>query len=266
MKPISVRKTSGSTASALNVPASTMPAEVMTAPVTASPRSMPMARAVASASPRARAPSGRCCSRSPARPGRRTTAAAATGRRRGSRRRARRRRCPVPSAAKNDRITERTSSSGASSARSSSARISEHDEQRERQDHEVVARRGLAVVVGLGRRAADQHARRRPRPRAIRRSAGTSSNAAVENGSCLSTTSSRAPGGPSCGGSTWATRSRLLAAAPRAPRPPSRGRARSRWSAPTGRSGTSGRGCRRPAPTRRRRGTSCRWSARCRSG
>ena len=42
MKPISVRKTSGSTASALNVPARTMPAEVMTAPVTASPRSMPV--------------------------------------------------------------------------------------------------------------------------------------------------------------------------------------------------------------------------------
>ena len=40
-KPISVRKISGSTASAENVPASTMPAEVITAPVTASPRSMP---------------------------------------------------------------------------------------------------------------------------------------------------------------------------------------------------------------------------------
>ncbi len=41
MKPISVRKMSGSTASALNVPASTMPADVITAPVTARPRSMP---------------------------------------------------------------------------------------------------------------------------------------------------------------------------------------------------------------------------------
>ena len=39
--PISVRKTSGSSASTENVPASTMPAEVITPPVTARPRSMP---------------------------------------------------------------------------------------------------------------------------------------------------------------------------------------------------------------------------------
>ncbi len=40
-KPISVRKISGSTPSTENVPASTMPADVMTPPVTASPRIMP---------------------------------------------------------------------------------------------------------------------------------------------------------------------------------------------------------------------------------
>ena len=40
-KPISVRNTSGSTASTRKVPASTMPADVITPPVTASPRSMP---------------------------------------------------------------------------------------------------------------------------------------------------------------------------------------------------------------------------------
>jgi hypothetical protein len=41
MNPISVRNTSGSTASAQNVPASTIPADVITAPVTANPRSIP---------------------------------------------------------------------------------------------------------------------------------------------------------------------------------------------------------------------------------
>ncbi len=41
VKPISVSATSGSTASVENVPASTMPAEVITAPVTARPRSIP---------------------------------------------------------------------------------------------------------------------------------------------------------------------------------------------------------------------------------
>ena len=40
-KPISVRNTSGSSASTEKVPASTMPAEVITAPVTARPRSIP---------------------------------------------------------------------------------------------------------------------------------------------------------------------------------------------------------------------------------
>ena len=55
MKPISVRKTSGSTASAPNVPASTMPAPVMTAPVTASPRSVPSHVPTRCASSRTRA-------------------------------------------------------------------------------------------------------------------------------------------------------------------------------------------------------------------
>ena len=41
MNPIWVRNTSGSTPSTENVPASTIPAEVMTAPVTARPRIMP---------------------------------------------------------------------------------------------------------------------------------------------------------------------------------------------------------------------------------
>ena len=41
MKPISVRKMSGSEASTLKVPASTIPAEVITPPVTAKPRSIP---------------------------------------------------------------------------------------------------------------------------------------------------------------------------------------------------------------------------------
>ena len=40
-KPTSARNTSGSTASTANVAASTTPAEVMTPPVTASPRSTP---------------------------------------------------------------------------------------------------------------------------------------------------------------------------------------------------------------------------------
>ena len=40
-KPISVRNTSGSSASTENVPASTMPADVITPPVTARPRTMP---------------------------------------------------------------------------------------------------------------------------------------------------------------------------------------------------------------------------------
>jgi hypothetical protein len=55
MKPISVRKMSGSTASAPNVPASTMPADVMTAPVTARPRSMPSRVPCESVSSRTRA-------------------------------------------------------------------------------------------------------------------------------------------------------------------------------------------------------------------
>ena len=41
MKPICVSTTSGSTAKAPNVPASTSPAPVITAPVTATPRSVP---------------------------------------------------------------------------------------------------------------------------------------------------------------------------------------------------------------------------------
>ena len=41
MNPSSVRKFRGSAASTENVPASTIPAEVITAPVTASPRSIP---------------------------------------------------------------------------------------------------------------------------------------------------------------------------------------------------------------------------------
>ena len=55
VKPISVRNTSGSTASTENVPASTMPADVMTPPVTASPRSMPSRVPCVSASSRTRA-------------------------------------------------------------------------------------------------------------------------------------------------------------------------------------------------------------------
>ena len=39
--PVSVRNTSGSRASTENVPARTMPADVITPPVTARPRSMP---------------------------------------------------------------------------------------------------------------------------------------------------------------------------------------------------------------------------------
>lgn len=54
-KPIWVSDTSGSTASTLKVPASTMPAEVMTAPVTASPRIMPSRVPWRSASARTRA-------------------------------------------------------------------------------------------------------------------------------------------------------------------------------------------------------------------
>ena len=86
---------------------------------------------------------------------------------------------PTPSAAAKDTITDTISSSGATIARSSTIRISEHDEQRERDDQLVVARGGLAQVVLLRRRAADQ--RRRP-PTASRRASGSCPALAVEYG------------------------------------------------------------------------------------
>ena len=72
--PSSVRNVSGSTASTRNVPASTTPAEVITPPVTARPRSCPRGPRSAP-TPRAPGPSGRCCSRSPAPRGKRTRTA-----------------------------------------------------------------------------------------------------------------------------------------------------------------------------------------------
>jgi hypothetical protein len=54
-KPISVRKVSGRTPSTEKVPARTMPALVMTPPVTASARRMPCSEPCASVSSRARA-------------------------------------------------------------------------------------------------------------------------------------------------------------------------------------------------------------------
>ena len=55
VKPSSVSVLSGSVASIVNVPASTIPAEVMTPPVTARPRSIPCRVPWRSASSRARA-------------------------------------------------------------------------------------------------------------------------------------------------------------------------------------------------------------------
>ena len=142
MKPISVRKTSGSTASAENVPASTMPADVITAPVTARPRSMP--------------------SRVPWRvrllPHARHQEDVVVDAQRDEEdeREQRQRRVDAREAEdvskKNDADAERrregqddrrrSAAAGASSARSSSARISEHDDERDRDDHLVVARGG----------------------------------------------------------------------------------------------------------------------------
>ena len=73
----------------------------------------------AAAPPRARGPSGRCCSRPRARPGTRTPNSGSDGSTPGSRRRGRRRTRRRPSAATNDSTTVAISSSGATSARSS---------------------------------------------------------------------------------------------------------------------------------------------------
>ena len=153
--PISVRKTSGSTASAENVPASTMPADVITAPVTASPRSIP-SRVRGGAPPPARGPSGRCCSRCRARRGRRTSAAAATDPRRGSRTRSRRRRSRAQRGPY-ERMFVATSIAGANIARSSNARIRNTTTSAIGIIDLVVARGRRPVVVGLRGRAADQH-------------------------------------------------------------------------------------------------------------
>ena len=64
---------------------------------------------------------------------------------------------PAPSAAAKDTITETISSSGATTRAQQHDEDREHDEQRQRDDQPVVARRGLAQVVLLRRRAADQH-------------------------------------------------------------------------------------------------------------
>ena len=141
----------------------------------------------------------------------------------------------------------------------------EHDEERERDDHAVVARRRLAQVVLLRGRAADEHARAaRGLDRAAQRGHLVERRPS-RRGRGAATTSSRAPGGPCCGGSTWATRSRALLQRRRAPRPPC---ARSGTITFVGADEPGRERARedllRPAPTRPRRGTSCCWSAPCR--
>ena len=66
---------------------------------------------------------------------------------------------PAPSAAAKDTITETISSTGATTRAQQHDEDREHDEQRQRDDQQVVAVRGLAQVVLLGRRAADQRVR-----------------------------------------------------------------------------------------------------------
>ena len=115
-----------------NVPASTMPARGDHAAGHREAAQHPVARAVLAASPRARAPSGRCCSRCPAPPGRRTRTAGATGRAREAeddveddrrRRRARRRsdRTTVPISSSETRHGAQQRRSGSGTRRSARA-------------------------------------------------------------------------------------------------------------------------------------------------
>ena len=128
-----------------------MPADVITPPVTASPAPSP-AVSRGAAPPRARAPSGRCCSRCRARPGTRTPTAATTGRP-GKSKTNSKKNAPTPSAARErehhaaqdqqDRQDDRSQQHG---------QHDEHDQQHDRHDHARVAgadsRRSRSSAVG----------------------------------------------------------------------------------------------------------------------
>ena len=90
---------------------------------------------------------------------------------------------PTPSAAAKDTITDDDQQQRRDDRAQQHDQDREHDEQRQRDDQLVVARRGLAQVVLLRGRAADERAGRRP-PTASR-SSGIVSSVADEYGVAL---------------------------------------------------------------------------------